>query len=100
MRDPALNNIAILSAIYIAILVWAMQHVADHYTPKLSSIFFRRVILGPLVLLGALFLAAGILVLRPVPHTLFSLITGGRIQLPSIAGDIMAFILLIIAIIV
>jgi len=100
MRDAALNNIAVLSAIYIAVLVWAMQHVADHYTPKLLSIFFHRVILGPLVLLGALFLAAGILVLRPVPHTLFSLITGGRIQLPSIAGDIVAFILLIIAIIV
>jgi hypothetical protein len=45
MREPAFNTIALMLTVYVAALVWGIQHVSDRYSPKLLAIFFRRIAL-------------------------------------------------------
>lgn len=98
MREPAFNTIALMLTVYVAALVWGIQHVSDRYSPKLLVIFFRRIALGPLVGLVLLLCAAGILLLRSVPHALVSFLTHDTLQLPFWAGDAVSFVLLVAAV--
>jgi hypothetical protein len=94
MREPAFNTIALMLTVYVAALVWSIQHVSDRYSPKLLAIFFRRIALWPFLALVIMLAIAGILLF---PHTLISLLTFWGLQLQ--AGDTLSFVLLVAAII-
>jgi hypothetical protein len=93
MREPAFNTIALMLTVYVAALVWGIQHVSDRYSPKLLAIFFRRIALWPLIALVIILCIAGILLF---PHTLISLLTLGDLQLSL--GDVVSFVLLVVAV--
>ena len=95
MRDSAFNTIALMLTVYVAALVWGIQHVSDRYSPKLLKIFFRRIALGPLIALVILLCIAGSLLF---PQDLISLLTHGSLQLPIWVGDVLSFVLLVAAV--
>jgi hypothetical protein len=94
MREPAFSTIALMLTVYVAALVWGIQHVSDRYSPKLLAIFFRRIALWPLTALVIMLCFAGILLF---PRALISLLILGGIQLPL--GDVLSFVLLAAAVI-
>src|SRR5260370_42151954 len=71
MREPAFSTIALMLTVYVAALVWGIQHVSDRYSPKLLAIFFRRIALWPLAALVIMLWFAVILLF---PHALISLL--------------------------
>ena len=73
MREPAFNTIALMLTVYVAALVWGIQHVSDRYGPKLLMTFFRRIALWPLIVLVLLLCFAGILLFQSTPSTLTAL---------------------------
>lgn len=94
MREPAFNTIALMLTVYVAALVWGIQHVCDRYTPNLLVTFFRRVALLPLITLVILLCIAGILLLPSASSALAAL------HLPLWAGDVFAFGFLVVAVVV
>src|SRR6266550_2026170 len=80
--------------VYVAALVWGIQHVSDRYSPNLLMTFFRRIALWPLIVLVLLLCIAGILLFQSIPTALAAL------QLPFWSGDAFSFVLLITAVIV
>src|SRR5260221_4604429 len=94
MREPAFNTIALMLTVYVAALVWGIQHISDRYSPKLLMTFFRRIALWPLIVLVLLLCIAGILLFQSIPPTLAAL------QLPFWAGDAISFVLLVTAVVV
>jgi hypothetical protein len=94
LREPAFNTIALMLTVYVAALVWGIQHVSDRYGPNLLTAFFRRIALWPLVTLVLLLCIAGILLFQPIPSAITAL------QLPFWAGDAFSFVLLVIAVVV
>src|SRR5260370_5792726 len=94
MREPAFNTIALMLTVYVAALVWGIQHVSDRYGPKLLLTFFRRIALWPLIALVLLLCIAGTLLFQPIPATLAAL------HLPFWAGDAFSFVLLVAAVVV
>lgn len=92
MREPAFNTIALMLTVYVAALVWGIQHVCDRYAPNLLVTFFRRIALWPLITLVILLCIAGSLLFPSVPPIFASL--------PSWVGDILSFGLLVVAIVV
>jgi len=95
IKEPAFNTIALMLTIYVAALVWGMQHMSDRYSPRLLVIFFYRIALWPLIGLVVLLCLSGILLLPPA---FISFLTHGAFQLPSWAPDVFSFILLIAAV--
>src|SRR6266849_4411547 len=94
MREPAFSSIALMLTVYVAALVWGIQHVSDRYSPKLLAIFFRRIALWPLTALVIMLCLAGILLF---PRALISLVILGSLQLPL--GDVLSFVLLVAAVV-
>ena len=94
MREPAFNTIALMLTVYVAALVWGIQHISDRYSPKLLMTFFRRIALWPLIVLVLLLCIAGILLFQSIPPTFVAL------QLPFWAGDAISFVLLVTAVVV
>ena len=94
MREPAFSSIALMLTVYVAALVWGIQHVSDRYSPKLLAIFFRRIALWPLTALVIMLCLAGILLF---PRALISLVIFGSLQLPL--GDVLSFVLLVAAVV-
>ncbi len=92
MREPAFNTIALMLTVYVAALVWGIQHVCDRYTPNLLVTFFRRIALLPLITLVILLFIAGSL-LFPLAPPIFA-------PLPSWVGDVLSFGLLVVSIVV
>src|SRR6266571_7523137 len=93
MRESAFNTIALMLTVYVAALVWGIQHVSDRYSSKLLAIFFRRIAMWPLILLGVILFIAGVLLF---PHTLIFSLTLGGLQVPL--GDAISFVLLVVAV--
>lgn len=96
MQESAFNTIALMLTVYVAALVWGIQHVSDRYGPKLLVIFFYRIALWPLIALVVLLCVAGILLLPP---SLISFLTHGVLPLPFGVDDALSFILLVAAVI-
>ncbi len=94
MREPAFNTIALMLTVYVAALVWGIQHVSERYSPKLLMTFFLRIALWPLIALVLLLCIAGILLFQSIPPALAAL------QLPFWAGDAISFVLLVTAVVV
>src|SRR6266568_2035806 len=94
IRESAFNKIALMLTVYVAALVWGIQHVSDRYGPKLLMTFFRRIALWPLIALVLLLCIAGILLFQSIPPALTAL------QLPFWAGDAFSFVLLVTAVVV
>ncbi|GHO76429.1 hypothetical protein KSD_42000 [Ktedonobacter sp. SOSP1-85] len=92
MREPAFNTIALMLTVYVAALVWGIQHVCDRYTPNLLVTFFRRIALLPLITLVILLCIAGSL-LFPMAPPIFA-------SFPSWVGDVLSFGLLVVSIVV
>ncbi len=92
MREPAFNTIALMLTVYVAALVWGIQHVCDRYTPNLLVTFFRRIALLPLITLVILLCIAGSL-LFPLAPPIFA-------ALPSWVSDVLSFSLLVVSIVV
>src|SRR5260370_8848057 len=90
MREPAFSTIALMLTVYVAALVWGIQHVTERYSPTLCALFFRRIALWPLTALVIMLCFAGILLF---PHALISLLILGSLQLPL--GDVLSFVLLV-----
>ncbi len=99
MRVTALATIAAMLIAYLAIIIWAFEHVADRYTPKLMLPFFRRLALWPLISLLILLVVMVILLLPPLPHLLLSFVIG-PFQSPPWLGDGLSGLLLIISFVV
>jgi len=96
IQEPAFNTIALMLTVYVAALVWGIQHMSDRYSPKLLVIFFYRIALWPLIALVALLCVAGLLLLPPA---LISFLTHGTLPLPFGVSDAFSFILLAAAVI-
>ncbi len=94
MREPAFNTIALMLTVYVAALVWGIQHVSDRYSSKLLMTFFLRIALWPLIGLVFLLCFAGILLFQPIPPILVAL------HLSFWAGDAFSFVLLVAAVVV
>src|SRR5260370_10155031 len=82
--------------VYVAALVWGIQHMSDRYSPKLLVIFFYRSALWPLLALVVLLCVAGFLLLPPA---LVSFLTHGALPPPFAVSDALSFILLAAAVI-
>jgi len=63
IQESAFNTIALMLTVYVAALVWGIQHMSDRYSPKLLVIFFYRSALWPLLALVVLLCVAGFLLL-------------------------------------
>ena len=94
MRESAFNTIALMLTVYVAALVWGIQHVSDRYGPNLLVTFFRRIALWPLIALVLLLCISGILLFQSIPSTLATL------HLPFWAADVFSFVLLVTAVVV
>ncbi|GHO84358.1 hypothetical protein [Dictyobacter formicarum] len=92
MREPAFNTIALMLTVYVAALVWGIQHVCDRYTPNLLVTFFRRAALLPLITLVILLSIAGSLLFPWTPPIFASI--------PSWIGDVLSSALLLVSIVV
>jgi hypothetical protein len=92
MREPAFNTIALMLTVYVAALVWGIQHVCDRYASNLLVNFFRRIALLPLITLVILLCIAGSL-LFPLAPPIFA-------SLPSWVGDALSSGLLVASIVV
>jgi len=95
IQEPAFNTIALMLTVYVAALVWGIQHMSDRYSPRLLVIFFYRIALWPLIGLVVLLCFSGILLLPPA---FISFLTQGPLRLPSWALAVSSFILLLAAV--
>ncbi len=96
IQEPAFNTIALMLTVYVAALVWGIQHMSDRYSPRLLVIFFFRIALWPLIGLVVLLCLSGTLLLPPA---FISFLTRGAFSLPSGMNDAISFMLLMAAVI-